>query len=437
MLARRTVLGSGAALVATAALARPGGGGNGFPKGFLWGAATAGHQVEGGNFNSDCWVMEHVKPTAFAQPSGDAANSYALWPQDLDLVKGLGLNAYRFSLEWSRIQPEPDLWSQAALDHYKAIIDGCHARGIAPVVTFNHYTTPRWFAADGGWTNPQAPARFAAFCDRAAKHLAGGMAYATTLNEPNIFYLLRTILPPAYAEFFRPMLAAAAKATGSAKFSAGNAVLGEDMDLVNATLIAAHRAGRDAIKAVRPDLPVGVNLALPDDEAAGPNSLRDEMRRRMYQPWMEAVRGDDFLGVQNYERQVWDDKRRLPAPAGAPVNYAGSEVYPPSLAGAVRYAHQATGVPILVTEHGVGTNDDTIRASLIPAALAELKKAIDDGVPVKGYIHWSLMDNFEWLFGYRVKFGLHTVDPITFRRTAKPSAAVYAAIVKRNGAPAF
>src|ERR1700730_3721114 len=157
-----------------------------FPEGFLWGAATSGHQIEGNNFNSDNWVAENVKPTAYAEPSGDACNSFELWPLDLDLVKDNGLNTYRFSLEWSRIEPEPGLFSIASLDHYKAMIDGCRKRGITPFVTFNHYTTPRWFAGRGGWTNPEAPQLFARFCDRAARHLAAGIAYATTLNKPNL-----------------------------------------------------------------------------------------------------------------------------------------------------------------------------------------------------------------------------------------------------------
>jgi beta-glucosidase len=428
---RRGLLSAGTALAASSAIASPEKRDR-FPKSFLWGAATAGHQVEGSNVNADCWVLEHVKPTVYAQPSGDAANSFVLWPVDLDLVKSMGLNAYRFSLEWSRIEPEDGEFSVAMVDHYKAIIDGCHARGLAPIVTFNHYTTPRWFARQGGWTNPKSPQLFARFCGRAARHLGGGISHATTLNEPNLFNLLRVILPSSMTAAFKPMLIAAARASATDKFVAGNAVAPEDVDVMTANLILGHKAGREAIKSIVPQLPVGVSLAMPFDEASGPSSLRDQMRARMYQPWLDAVRGDDFLGVQNYERQVWDAKGRLPATPGAPVNYAGSEVYPPSLAGAVRYAHEATGLPILVTEHGVGTNDDTIRANLIPPALRELRAAMDSGVPVKGYCHWSLIDNFEWIFGYRVKFGLHSLDPVTFKRTPKPSAAVYSAIAKRG-----
>ena len=407
-----------------------------FPRGFVWGAATAGHQIEGNNINADSWVLENVKPTIYAMPSGDACNSLELWAQDLDAAQAMGLSAYRFSLEWPRIEPEKGQFSRAMLDHYRRIIEGCHARGLTPVVTFNHYTTPRWFAAKGGWVNPDAPALFARFCGSAARHLADGIGYATTLNEPNIMNLLSVVLPPSVIAAQRAMLEAAAKACGTAKFSAGNAIDMDDLAVTTQHLVAGHKEGRAAIKAVRGDLPVGVSLAMFDDEAAGKTSIRDAMRAKLYGPWMEAVRGDDFLGVQNYERVIWGSTGRLPTPAGATVNYSGAEVYAPSLAGAVRYAHAASGCPILVTEHGVGTDDDRIRAALIPAALTELKRAMDDGVPVLGYVHWSLIDNFEWIFGYKVHFGLHSVDPVSFARTPKPSAAVYGAIARTGALPA-
>ncbi|NML05874.1 family 1 glycosylhydrolase [Sphingomonas sp. G-3-2-10] len=429
---RRTLLVAAGATLAMPALARTQGSAK-FPKGFLWGAATAGHQVEGNNVNSDLWLLENIKPTVFTEPSGDAVNSFELWRTDLDLVKSLGLNSYRFSLEWARIEPEPGRFSIAMLDHYKAMIDGCHARGLTPMVTFNHFTSPRWFAAAGGWTNPQAPELFARFCDRAARHLAGGIGYAMTLNEPNLLRLLRSVgLPAPVIDAQRAMLAAAAKVTGTPKFGAANVANAEDVDTMLPLMIAGHKQGKAAIKAVRPDLPVGVTLAIIDEEAVGPNSKRDAIRADLYGAWLEAAKGDDFIGVQNYERSRIDANGRMPAPAGSKRNFLGSEVHAPSLAGAVRYAHRATGLPVIVTEHGVGTDDDTIRAELIPAALKELKAAMDDGVPVKGYVHWSLLDNFEWVFGYRPHFGLVAVDRKTFRRTPKPSAAVYAAIAKRN-----
>ncbi len=430
---RRTLLGAGGALIASPSLAAgPRASNAQFPHGFLWGAATAGHQVEGNNVNSDQWLLENVRPTIAGPPSGDADNSFELWPADLDLVKSIGLNSYRFSLEWARIEPEPGMFSSAMLEHYKAIIDGCRARGLTPVVTFNHYTTPRWFAAQGGWTNPQSPGLFARFCEHAARRLAGGIGYATTLNEPNITVLLKSLLPPQFTDSLRANLAAAAAASASQKFVVGNTILPEDVPRVTANMLAGHKAGRIAIKAVRPSLPVGVSLAMLDDQAVGPNSIRDAKRAEFYGAWLDAAREDDFFGVQNYERSRWDTNGKLPPPKGATLAYRGAEVYPPSLAGAVRYAHQVTGKPIIVTEHGVGAPDDRIRAALIPAALKELKVAMDDGVPVRGYIHWSLLDNYEWSAGFDAKFGLASVDRTTFRRTPKPSAGVLGRIARRN-----
>lgn len=407
-----------------------------FPQGFLWGAATAAHQVEGNNVNSDVWAMEHATPTVYVEPSGDAANSFALWATDLDLAKAMGLNTYRFSLEWARIEPAPGQFSIAMLDHYKAIVAGCRDRSLTPMVTFNHFTTPRWFAAAGGWHQADSPAIFARFCDRAARHLADGVGYATTLNEPNLSGVLDIVLPADIGKQFldrdRLMAEAAARAYGVPFFSAGNALWVADPAKVQRNLLAAHHAGKQAIKAVRQDLPVGVSLAIIDDQEAGPGSIRNAMREKLYGRWLAAARDDDFVGVQNYTRAIWDAKGRLPVPKGAPVNDGGEEVYPASLAGAVRYAHEASGVPIIVTEHGVNAADDRIRAALIPAALASLKAVMDDGVPVKGYCHWSLIDNFEWVFGYKPQFGLHALDHATFARTPKPSAGVLGAIARRN-----
>lgn len=408
-----------------------------FPSGFLWGAATAGHQVEGNNSGSDVWFLENIRPTVFAEPSGDACNSLELWPRDLDLVKQLGLNTYRFSLEWARIEPEPGFVSIAMLDHYKAIIDGCRARGLTPMVTYNHYTAPRWFAAQGGWTQSQAPGVFARFCERATRrHLGAGIGYATTLNEPNIMFVLKRLLPEPILTAQRAMLAAAARACASTKFVSANAANTEDIDVMTQNLIAGHKAARAAIKEVRPELPVGVSLAMFDDQAVGRDSKRDTVRAELYGEWLEAARGNDFIGVQNYQRERYDAKGALPPPDGARVNYMGAEIYPPSLGGAVRYAHGATGVPVIVTEHGIGlggeNEDDALRATFISESLAGLKAAIDAGVPVKGYIHWSLLDNFEWIFGYRPRFGLVAVDRRTFERKPKPSAAIYSAIAQRN-----
>jgi beta-glucosidase len=433
MIDRRTLIAAAAAMAATPTWAAKAKSGTAFPRGFMWGVATAPHQIEGNNTASDLWFLENQQPTIFAEPSRDACNSLELWETDLDIAKNLGLNSYRFGIEWARIEPEKGLFSQAMLRHYRAMVDGCRARGLAPLVTFSHFTAPRWFSAQGGWTNPESAQLFARYCDKAARALGDGVASIITFNEPNILLLLKPMLPQQVWEIQKLTLETAAKRLGVAKFVAANVADITDLPALQAGLEAAHKAGKAAIKAVLPSVPVGFSLAMMDDQAVGRNSIRDRMRKELYGNWLDIAKADDFMGVQNYERALWGDKGRLPASKGSVVNWSGTEVWAPSLAGAVRYAHQATGVPVLVSEHGVGTTDDTVRAAFIPAALAELKKAMDDGVPVLGYCHWSLMDNFEWIFGYKVKFGLHSVDPVTFVRTPKPSAAVYGSIARQNG----
>ena len=433
---RRSLLAGAAATIAAPALAqRRRGTANRlvdprFPPGFLWGAATAGHQIEGSNVNSDFWVLENVKPTLFSEPSGDAMNSLFLWRRDLDLAKSIGLNSYRFSLEWSRIEPEPGLFSIAMLDHYKAVIEGCRERGLMPLVTFNHWTVPRWFAAQGNWMQADSSELFARYCDRAIRHLGEQIGYAFTLNEPNGLLKALELVPPPVIAAQQAMRDAARKALNAPNFGGGPAFSEIKGWLPN--MLNAHRLGRAAIKATRPNLPVGATLAVSDEQAAGPRSKRDEMRKAFYGAWIENVKNDDFVGVQNYLRNVWDEKGLLPPPPGATLSTEGKEITPASLAGAVRYVHQVTGRPILVTEHGYYVTDDSIRARQLPQALAELKRAIDDGVPVLGYIHWSLIDNFEWTSGYGPKMGLASVDRTTFTRTPKPSAFVLGEIARRN-----
>ena len=431
---RRSLFAAGTAMVANRALSSRAAtlGKQDFPSGFLWGAATAAYQVEGNNINSDLWPLEYIKPTVFAQPSGDACNSLELWPRDLDLVKSIGLNSYRFSLEWARIEPEPGRFSLAMLDHYQAIIAGCRARSVVPIVTFNHCTTPRWFAERGGWTSADSPALFARYCERAARHLGAGIGYAATVNEPNGLTFAGLMMPPQIASLSRAMLGAAAKASGSAKYAAGNAPIPEDIDAMTANMLLGHKAARQAIKSVRPELPVGMCLAVADDQAVGENSQRDAMRRLLYGRWLDAAREDDFIGIQNYERNLWGSKGKLPPPAGAVLGFSGGEIYPAALGNAVRYVHQEIGIPILVTENGVNTHDDSVRAAYIPEAIRGLKQAMDDGVPVLGYVHWSLLDNWEWVFGFAPRLGLCSVDLTSFERTPKPSSRVLGAIARRN-----
>jgi beta-glucosidase len=404
-----------------------------FPAGFHWGVATAGHQNEGGNTTSDTWFAEHVSPTVFREPSGPACDGYRRWQQDLDLVAGMNLTAYRFSVEWARIEPVEGRFSAEALAHYGAVLDGCRERGLAPIVTFNHFTCPHWFAMRGGWLDPRAAARFARYCGTVMDAIGDGIAVAITLNEPDLPRLLSWLgLPEGVRDLERKTLAAAGEAAGVERYRLANVVLPEEFDAMADGLAAGHLAAKAAIKSRRPDLPLGLSLAVVDDQAVGDATVRDRKRAEVYQRWLRLAADDDFIGVQNYERARYDATGPVPPPADAPRNAMGSDIYPLSLAGAVRYVHDETGRPILVTEHGLGHDDDTLRGPFIEESLRGLLDAMDDGVPVLGYVHWTLMDNFEWIFGYHSRLGLHAVDRTTFERTAKPSAAVLARIARHH-----
>lgn len=404
-----------------------------YPAGFLWGAATAGHQVEGNNVASDIWLLEQLKPSLFAEPSGDACDSLHRWGEDMDIVRDLGLNTYRFSIEWARIEPAEGQFSLAYLDHYKRMVEGCRERGLWPVVTYSHFTSPRWFAAKGGWENRDAPALFARFCERATRHLGAGIGHALTFNEPNLQYgglWNPSPMSTTATDAIKAMLAAAAKASGSDRFSLQN---GGDAPAMLPFILEGHRQGRAAIKSVRADLPVGLSLAIPDDQAVqGGEAMLARKRRMVYEPFFDAARDDDFIGVQTYGRSLVGPNGTLPAPKEAEKNQTGEEVYPAALGGAVAYAHAATGKPVLVTENGLATDDDAQRERYIAGALASLEAQMRKGVPVLGYLHWSLLDNFEWFSGYRPHFGLVAVDRQTFKRTVKPSAHAYARMVRER-----
>ena len=401
-----------------------------FPKGFQWGVATAAHQIEGNNLNSDFWVLEHLKGSPFSEPSGDTCDSYHRYQEDIDIVAGLGLSTYRYSIEWARIEPEPGFYSQAEIDHYKRMTEACRKAGLKPMATFHHFTSPKWLAASGGWMEPSAPSRFAAYADKLTRQLGDVLDSVCTINEPNgpvEAYGLRGDKPIPGEELLALL---AAKSVGSTKWSGFG--LGDPLKTRDG-MIAGHKLAKAAIKASRGDIPVGLTLAL-TELTAGPGG--DALYKHIYAesrtPFYEAVRGDDFVGVQTYTRtRVGPNGALPPTERVLQMRY---EYWPQSLAACVREAARETGCPIIVTENGIGTEDDAERIRYTEAALKGLRNCIADGIDVRGYIHWSLMDNFEWLEGYRPKFGIVSVDRKTFKRTLKPSAFRLAQIAKTNGA---
>ena len=385
-----------------------------FPAGFLWGTATAAHQIEGGNWNNDWWEWEHRPQTPCAEPSGDACDSWNRWDEDVALCAELGLGTYRFSVEWSRIEPEDGEWSTAAVDHYRRQCEACLAEGIQPVVTFHHFTTPRWLASKGGWLDGDTADRFAEFCSRAGAALGDVMSRACTLNEPNAVaatgYLMG-MFPPGVS--------------GEAEFHR-----------VNEVFVDAHRKSVEAIRAAAPGVPVGLALSMIDYQAVeGGEQAAAKMRADMEDVYLAATTGDDFLGIQTYSRFRVGSHGMLGPEPGVDVLALGYEYWPEALEATIRRAWDVTGgtLPILVTENGIGTDDDDLRVRYVRTALEGVLACLADGIDVIGYTYWSLMDNYEWTFGYGPRFGLAEVDRVApFTRRLKPSASWYADVVRAN-----
>ena len=405
-----------------------------FPSTFLWGTATAAHQVEGSNVYNDNWVLEHAPGTPYVEPSGDACDHYHRYREDIALLTRLGFNLYRFSLEWSRIEPEEGEFSLAQLDHYRRMLATCHEHSITPMVTFHHFTSPRWLAAQGGWEAQQTPEKFARFCERAMAHLGDLIPFACTLNEVNIGTLLTTLgITSGRSARTEPWFEAAARSVGSdtsrfTPFLYADPVRGRE------TILATHRRAVEAIKAGPGNCLVGLTLAMQDIQAGpGGEEMARRMRGELQDVYLQATQGDDFIGVQTYSRIRFGPQGPLAPEEGVELNQMGEEFWPEALEGTIRYASKATGLPIIVTENGLATQDDTRRIAYVERALRGVSACLHDGIDVRGYTYWSALDNFEWIFGYRPTFGLIAVDRRTQQRTVKPSAHWLGNIARAGG----
>ena len=330
-------------------------------RGFLWGAAISAHQSEGNNTNSDSWLLEHLPETVYKEPSGSACDSYHRYAQDFAIARDIGLNCYRFGIEWARIEPEEGRFDQTQLDHYVRVLASCRDHGLLPIVTYNHFTVPVWFASRGGWEAADSSDLFARFCERATRALGDQIGMASPFNEANIHLLVkvfRMAATPEYRAKRATMIAAAARKTGSPHFSS---ILFADPDRIEPNLLAAHAKAYQAIKAGPGDFPVGVTLTTQAVEAVGENSLAPQVEETLYGGWWDAVNHNDFVGVQAYTRIRVDAKGPMAAPAGAEMTAAGYEYYPKALGSVIRLAAAKTAKPIYVTESGIATDDDSRR----------------------------------------------------------------------------
>jgi beta-glucosidase len=397
-----------------------------FPNGFLWGASTAAHQIEGNNVGSDNWEFEHSADTPVEEPSGDACDSLHRWPDDLDIVHELGLNSYRFSIEWARIEPEPGRISLAMLQHYRNIIEGCFERGLTPIVTLHHFTAPRWFAAEGGWRSAQAPSHFAHYV-KSVLPILDGVKWVCTINEPNVLALVSTLRERGLS------MEQLVSNPNGLKGALTPELLG-DLQATTQGLISAHDVAQEQFNSLS-DVRAGWSVAhLVVEARPGADDLAAILNEVFVDQFLRVATQDNFIGVQAYSRFVVGEE---PPGEAEPIRRTlmGYEFHPEALGKAVRQtASTLPGTPIMVTENGIATASDDERIEFIDGALRGLHAAIGDGIEVLGYLHWSLLDNYEW-GTYKPTFGLVAIDRSTFARTIKPSAYWYGKVAAANVLP--
>jgi beta-glucosidase len=422
-----------------------------FPPDFRFGVATAAHQVEGDNDNSDWWDFEQLPGRVIdGSRSGRACEHLRRFRDDLALVRDLHNDAYRFSVEWARVEPEPGRFDPAALAHYREVVEACRSLGLEPLVTLYHFTLPRWFAARGGWLAPGAVADFRRYARAVAGALGPLVRLWVTVNEPMVYLYqgyLRGVWPPARRSL--PEAVRAGRALARAHVEAYR-VLHESPgyrgEAPQVGLAQHLRVFDPARRGHRPDA-----LAAAAQEAVFNWGFLDSLDRGRFYPPLgagDAVPGWrpslDYVGVNYYTR---DRIRFAPArpgalfglperPAGAWLNDLGWEVHPAGLGRLLRETYRRYGRPLWVTENGIADATDAGRPAFIAAHLAEVARVLAEGVPVRGYCHWSLYDNFEWAEGFAARFGLYAVDFRTQRRALRQGGRVYAGIVRTRAVQA-
>ena len=423
-----------------------------FPKNFLIGAATAAHQVEGNNVHSDYWLQEQMPHSSFTEPSGLACDHYNRYEEDIRLLAEAGLNAYRFSVEWARIEPEEGRFDETEIEHYRSVIRRCKAHGVEPIVTLMHFTSPAWLIRKGGWEAESTVESFRRYAAYVAERLGSELRYICTINEANMGLQLAAI-----SKRFMMMAEQAKKAAASgAKNAEGTVQVGMNFEkmmenmkfaaMENAQafgtpqpqifvsartpqgdllVMRAHQAAKAAIKAICPQIQVGLTLSLHDLQALpGGEAFADAAWDEEFRHYLPYIEGDDFLGVQNYTRTQYGPQGQLPAPEGAELTQMQYEFYPEALEHVIRRVREDFKGDLIVTENGIAVSDDTRRVEFIRRAITGVRNCVADDIPVKGYFYWSLMDNFEWQKGFSMTFGLIAVDRTTMERTPKESLKV-------------
>lgn len=421
-------------------------------KDFLLGAATAAHQVEGNNIHSDYWAMEQMENTMFAEPSLDTVDHYNRYEEDIKLMSTAGMNAYRFSIEWARIEPSEDTYVEEEIEHYRKVIQCCKDHGIEPIVTLHHFSSPKWLIDKGGWEAESTIEDFRNYTRYVMERLGSELKYVCTINEANMGLQIAKI----GERYRRQMMAqmAQAQSTSAQEVSDGNVQMGlnlkkmmenqqavakenlevfgvEKPDTFTSTrtkegdllVMRAHQAAKAVIKVLAPHIRVGLTLSLHDMQVLEPGGevYAKEEWDDEFTHYLPYILEDDFLGVQNYTRSIFGANGPLAYPNNAQMTQMNYEVCPEALENVIRKVAEEFKGELMVTENGIAVDDDQIRIDFIDKALEGVVRCINDEIPVTAYCYWSLLDNFEWQKGYSMTFGLIAVDRTTQKRIPKDS----------------
>lgn len=394
-----------------------------FPQNFMWGAATSSHQVEGGNTKNDWWAWEQIPGKINdGTKSGKAVDHYNLYEKDFDLAKKLGHNVHRLSIEWSRIEPVQGQWDDQEIEHYKNVLQALKDREIKTMLTLYHFTLPKWFYDRGGWLHPSAIKDFQRFADKLASELGDLIDYWITINEPHVYATqcyLYGLWPPEKKSNLK-------------------------MLRVIYQLAKAHRRAYKAIRQQRPQAKIGFANNCLSIETYNKHTLIDFLyvkwfswfwNRSFY--FLSGRRNHDYIGINYYfhqriRRQGLKFIRLIDSRIEfRDHNDLGWEINPDGLFD-VLLEMNIFKLPIIITENGTAAENDNRRARALVRHIRSIYQATAQKVNVIGYIHWSLLDNFEWKEGFKPRFGLIHVDYQTMKRTPKDSAKVFQEIAQEN-----
>jgi beta-glucosidase len=395
-----------------------------FPEKFLWGASTSAHQVEGNNIYSDWWSWEQ-KHQPENMRSGIACDQYHRYESDFDLAKSLNHNSHRMSIEWARIEPKNGEFDHHEIEHYQRVLKSLKERGFTVMLTLWHFTLPEWLAEIGGWDNPKSAEYFLRFVKRIYPEIHENVDLWVTLNEPNIYvaqgYLSGAFPPNHKNSYFKACLA-------------------------YLHLASAHRKVYKFIHQHNAHAKVGIAYSVASFRTQQAHSIVSHIVVWFVDIWFNHIfyiltdlKTHDFLGVNYYfhARINAAAGKRIPSLMNIRLTHRdtsdlGWEIYPEGmydvLLDFVNYKK-----PIYITENGMASTNDDRRCRFLVAYLKEIYQAIASGVDVKGYFHWSLMDNFEWEHGFDPRFGMIEIDyEHDLKRIPRPSSYVYAEIIKEN-----